>query len=55
MDKHKMTIRVSEALHRRVKSKAALEGTTITAVVTELLEQWVMDDPSKPKQEEQEN
>ena len=55
MSEHKMTIRVSEELHRRVKSKAALEGTTITAVVTELLEQWLSDDPPKSKQEDLES
>ena len=39
------TIRLPEDLHRRVKAKAALQGTTITAVVREFLERWVEEDP----------
>jgi predicted DNA-binding protein len=45
MDEHKTTIRLPEDLHRRVKAKAALQGTTITAVLQELLERWVEEDP----------
>ena len=43
MDEHKTTIRLPEELHRRVKAKAALQGTTITAILKELLEKWVKD------------
>ena len=52
MDEHKTTIRLPEELHRRVKAKAALQGTTITAVLQELLEKWVKDDPPEAGQEE---
>ena len=46
MDKQQITtIRLPEDLHRRVKAKAALQGTTITAVVREFLERWVEEDP----------
>jgi predicted DNA-binding protein len=49
MDEHKTTIRLPEELHRRVKAKAALQGTTITAVLKELLERWVEEDPPAPQ------
>jgi predicted DNA binding CopG/RHH family protein len=50
MDDRKTTIRLSENLHRRVKAKAALLGTTITAVVREYLERWVEEDlPEEPE------
>ena len=52
MDEHKTTIRLPEELHRRVKAKAALQGTTITAVLQELLEMWVKEDPPEAEQEE---
>ena len=46
MDKQQITtIRLPEDLHRRVKAKAALQRTTITAVVREFLERWVEEDP----------
>jgi predicted DNA-binding protein len=45
MNEHKTTIRLPEDLHRRVKAKAALQGTTITAVLQEVLERWVQEDP----------
>ncbi|MBN1660994.1 MAG: toxin-antitoxin system HicB family antitoxin [Anaerolineae bacterium] len=49
MDEHKTTIRIPEELHRRVKAKAALQGKTITSVLTELLQQWVEEDPPAPE------
>jgi len=50
---HRTTIRLPEALHRRVKAKAALQGTTITAVVKEYLERWVEEDLTEgPEQED---
>jgi len=52
MDEHKTTIRLPEELHRRVKAKAALQGTTITAVLQELLEKWVKEDPPEAEQQE---
>jgi predicted DNA-binding protein len=45
MGDRRTTIRLPEELHRRVKAKAALQGTTITAVVREYLEKWVAEDP----------
>jgi hypothetical protein len=52
MSGHKTTITIPEDLHRRVKAKAALQGTTITAVLKELLEQWVEEDPPAPERED---
>jgi predicted DNA-binding protein len=49
-EERKTTIRLPEELHRRVKAKAALQGTTITAVVREYLERWVEEDlPQAPE------
>ena len=54
MDDRKTTIRLPENLHRRVKAKEALLGTTITAVVREYLERWVEEDlPEEPEQPDQ--
>lgn len=47
MEDRKTTIRLPETLHRQVKAKAALQGTTITYVVREYLERWVKEDPPK--------
>jgi predicted DNA-binding protein len=53
MEERKTTIRLPEGLHRRVKAKAALEGTTITAVVKEYLERWVeQEPPEEPEQKD---
>ena len=49
MSEQRTTIRLPEDLHRRVKAKAALQGTTITAVVREFLERWVEEDPPELK------
>jgi predicted DNA-binding protein len=49
VDDHRTTIRLPEELHRRVKAKAALEGRTFSAVLRELLEQWVSEDPPEEK------
>jgi predicted DNA-binding protein len=50
-EERKTTIRLPEELHRRVKAKAALQGTTITAVVREYLERWVVEEepPQAPE------
>jgi predicted HicB family RNase H-like nuclease len=53
MSRQQLAVRIPEELHRRVKSKAALQGTTITAIVQELLERWVGEDP--PEEPEQED
>jgi predicted DNA-binding protein len=53
MEERKTTIRLPETLHRRVKAKAALQGTTITAIVKEYLERWVEQDlPKEPEKED---
>jgi len=52
-NKHKMTMRIPRALHRRAKAKAALMGTTLSAVVRKLLEKWIEEPlPEEVKQEE---
>lgn len=48
-DGHKMTAKIPVELHRRVKAKAALEGRTFSAVLRELLEQWVSEDPPEER------
>ena len=52
MEDRKTTIRLPEDLHRRVKAKAALQGTTITAVVKEYLERWVEEEPPRESEKE---
>jgi len=52
IEERKTTIRLPEELHRRVKAKAALQGTTITAVVKEYLERWVEEDPPEAPEKE---
>ena len=52
MEDRKTTIRLPEDLHRRVKAKAALQGTTITAVVKEYLERWVEEEPPREPEKE---
>ena len=52
MKEHRTTIRLPETLHRRVKAKAALQGTTMTAVVREYLERWVEEDLKEEPEEE---
>jgi len=52
IEERKTTIRLPEELHRRVKAKAALQGTTITAVVHEYLKRWVEEDPPEAPEKE---
>ena len=47
---HKMSIRIPKELHKTVKIKAAQIGRPISAIVRELLEKWLEDDP--PESEE---
>ena len=37
----RITIKVPESLHRKVKAKAALLGRTVTDVLREYLEAWI--------------
>ena len=39
----RITVRVSESLHRKVKAKAALIGKSVSDVLREYLEQWAAD------------
>ena len=50
MEYHKLTLRIPKELHRRVKAKAAMEDTTITAVVKDCLEHWVEERPPEQMQ-----
>jgi predicted HicB family RNase H-like nuclease len=45
MGKLLLGVRIPEELHRRVKAKAALQRRTLGAIVQELLEHWVAEDP----------
>ena len=41
----RITVRVSESLHRRVKVKAALMGKTVSDVLREYLETLIEEEP----------
>jgi predicted DNA-binding protein len=41
----RITVRVPESLHRRVKAKAALMGKTVSDVLREYLETWIEEEP----------
>jgi DNA-damage-inducible protein J len=49
MAQKKMTIRIDETLHSRVKAKAALEGVTVSDVIRLYLERYVADLPYQPR------
>jgi Arc/MetJ-type ribon-helix-helix transcriptional regulator len=51
----RITVRVSETLHRKVKARAALVGKSVSDVLREYLEEWTGDiePPAIRKQEEQ--
>ena len=48
----RITVRVPESLHRKVKAKAALMGKTVSDILREYLEAFVKEEP--PKSEEKE-
>jgi predicted HicB family RNase H-like nuclease len=48
----RITVRVPESLHRKVKAKAALMGKTVSDILREYLEALVKEEP--PKFEEKE-
>jgi predicted HicB family RNase H-like nuclease len=52
ISEHKMTIRIPKELHKAAKVKAAQVDRPLSAVVRELLEKWLEEDP--PKSEEKE-
>ena len=49
----RITVRVTESLHRKVKAKAALVGKSVSDVLREYLEEWTGDvePPVKPEKE----
>jgi len=53
MEYHKLTLRIPKELHRRVKAKAAMEDTTITAVVKDCLERWIEEHPPEHVQSDE--
>ncbi len=48
----RITVRISESLHRKVKAKAALSGKSISDVLREYLEAWVEEPLSEPEKED---
>ncbi len=43
----RITVRVPESLHRKVKAKSALVGKSVSDVLREYLTQWVEEDTPK--------
>ncbi len=41
--------KIDDALWRRVKSEAALEGSSVKAVIERLLQQWIQSKERKPR------
>jgi predicted HicB family RNase H-like nuclease len=41
----RITVRVAESLHRKVKARAALEGKSVSDVLRDYLVEWVKTDP----------
>jgi predicted HicB family RNase H-like nuclease len=48
----RITVRISESLHRKVKAKAALSGKSISDVLREYLEAWVEEPVPEPEKED---
>ena len=48
----RITIKVSDTLHRKVKVKAALLGKSVSDVLREYLETWVEEPLPEPEKEE---
>ena len=46
----KLTLVISDDLRRKARVKAITQGTTLSAVVREFLEEWVKDDPPQDEQ-----
>jgi predicted DNA binding CopG/RHH family protein len=49
----RITVSVSDSLHRAVKSKGAARGMTMSDVVRTFLEAWVKDEIELPEPKEQ--
>jgi predicted DNA binding CopG/RHH family protein len=45
----RITVRVPESLHHKVKVKAALVGKSVSDVLREYLDQWAVDVEPQPK------
>ena len=48
----RITVRVPESLHRKVKANAALMGKTVSDILREYLEAFVKQEPPKSKKKE---
>jgi predicted HicB family RNase H-like nuclease len=47
ISEYKLTVRIPRELHKKVKVKAAQQGRPISAIVRELLEEWLKEEESK--------
>lgn len=48
----RITVKVSEELHRRVKIKAAMVGKSVSDVLREYLDSWVEEPVSEPEKKD---
>lgn len=48
----RITVKVTESLHRKVKVKAAMVGQSISDILREFLEDWVEEPPPESNNEE---
>jgi predicted HicB family RNase H-like nuclease len=48
----RITVKVTEGLHRQVKIKAAIVGKSISDILREFLEEWVEEPPPEPNKED---
>ena len=48
----RITVKVTEALHRKVKVKAAMVGKSISDILREYLEAWVEEPLPEPDKED---
>lgn len=48
----RITVKVSEELHRLVKIKAAMVGKSVSDVLREYLEHWVKEPVSEPEKKD---
>ena len=46
ISEYKLTVRIPRELHKKVKVKAAQQGRPISAIVRELLEEWLKEEES---------
>ena len=48
----RITVKVPEALHRKVKAKAAMLGKSISDVLREYLEEWIEEPLPEPEEKQ---